>query len=422
MLLLGGDLASTRDLRQYSDSTTLGRVVNASHKSFLGIDAGVERDRTLTTTLNISPRLASWLRPRFGTTSSFFLLRSLTTIPPIQTDPDSAFILPQTLNNQRGRELGVSVDPSKLASAALGEKSKLANFLKGFRPFDFSDRLGRSSSYDMAAFDPDLSFMLALGGLDNFLTHQGASALSVTEIRTGTIAGGANLGFGLSLQLAYSRIRATRLQRQIDTYQSTETLQREWPSGSIRLTRTLPHGPLALLSLGTTYRRRTGSTTSSGAGATETSLLSSTFNPDAQLGFRNGMVLALRYLSTRQDNSAFTNTNRSTQQNVNGTFSYTLRLPGSVSQSRRAIRTSLSGGYTLSQNCLASQGSSDCRILSDIRREEARAGFDTEIFKMLTAGFQMGYVLDDARSLDRAVSQLFLSVNFTLSLFAGDYR
>jgi hypothetical protein len=34
----------------------------------------------------------------------------------------------------------------------------------------------------------------------------------------------------------------------------------------------------------------------------------------------------------------------------------------------------------------------------------------------------MGYVLDDARSLDRAVSQLFLSVNFTLSLFAGDYR
>lgn len=422
MLLVGADLASTRDLRHYSDSTTLGRVVNASRQSFLGIDAGVERDRSLTTTLNINPRFSSWLRPRFGTTSNFFLLRSLTTIPPIQVDPDSNFILPQTLNNQRGRELGMSVDASKLASSAFGEKSGVASFLKGFRAFDFSDRLARSSSYDLAAFDPDLSFMLALGSLDDFLTHQGESALAVTETRTGTIAGGANLGLGVSFQLSYSRIRSTRLQRQGDTYQSTEILQREWPSGSLRLTRSLPHGPLALLSLGATYRRRTGSTLQSGAGANESSTLSSTFNPDAQFAFRNGMALALRYMDTRQDNQAYSNLSRSTQQNVGGNFSYSLRLPESISRSRRAIRTSLSAAYTLSQNCLAAQGSSDCRILSDIRRQEAQAGLDTELFKVLTGGLQVGYVLDDARSLDRKASQLFITLNFTLSLFAGDYR
>ncbi|HTO72368.1 MAG TPA: hypothetical protein VMJ30_01050, partial [Gemmatimonadales bacterium] len=422
MLILGGDIASTRDLREYSDSTTLGRVVNGSRKSFLGIDAGVERDRSITTTFNLTPRIASWLRPRFNTNSSFFLLRSLTTVPPIQFGPDSMFILPQTLNNLRGRELGMAVDASKLASSAFGEKSGIASFLRGFRPFDFSDRLVRSSAYDMASFDPDLSFMLGLGGLDNFLSHQGEQALSVLETRTGTIAGGANLGLGLSFQLAYSRIRSDRLQRQGDIYQTTETLQREWPSGSLRLTRALTKGPLAVLSLGTTYRQRNGTVSQSGAGGNQTLTRSTSFNPDATFSFRNGMSVAMRYLSTTQDNQAFDNLSRSTQQNISGNFSYTLRLPETMSKTRRAIRTSLSGGYTKSQNCLASQGSADCRILSDVRRQEAQAGLDTELFKVLTGGLQAGYVLDDARSLDRKVSQLFISLNFTLSLFAGDYR
>ncbi|HKV76374.1 MAG TPA: cell surface protein SprA [Gemmatimonadales bacterium] len=422
MLLLGGDIASTRDLREYSDSTTLGRVVNSSRKSFLGIDAGVERDRSITTTLNITPRLASWLRPRFLTNSTFFLLRSLTTVPPIQVGPDSIFILPQTLNNLRGRELGLNVDAAKLVASAFGDKSGAATFLRGFRPFDFSDRLVRSSSYDMASFDPDLSFMLGLGGLEDFLSHQGEQALSALETRTGTIAGGANLGFGVSFQLAYSRIRSDRLQRQGDVYQTTETLQREWPSGSLRLTRALNKGPFSVITLGTTYRQRNGTITQAGAGGNQTLTRSNSFNPDATVTFRNGMALAMRYLSTTQDNQAFDNLSRSTQQNVTGTFSYTLRLPETMSKARRAVRTSLSGGYTVSQNCLASQGSPDCRLLSDVRREELQAGLDTELMKVLTGGLQAGYVLDDARSLDRKVSQLFISLNFTLSLFAGDYR
>ena len=56
MLRLSGDLASTRDLRDYPDSTSLGRLVGDSRKQFLGIDVGVERDRTLTTTFGLTPR------------------------------------------------------------------------------------------------------------------------------------------------------------------------------------------------------------------------------------------------------------------------------------------------------------------------------------------------------------------------------
>src|SRR5262249_38090426 len=76
MLTLNSDLTSTRDLRVYPDSTTLGRLATSERKAFLGIPVGVERDRNLTTALALTPAVASWLRPRLLSSSSFTLSRS----------------------------------------------------------------------------------------------------------------------------------------------------------------------------------------------------------------------------------------------------------------------------------------------------------------------------------------------------------
>ncbi|HSB53133.1 MAG TPA: hypothetical protein VLD58_02210, partial [Gemmatimonadales bacterium] len=96
MLGLTADLASTRDLREYPDSTPLGRLATASRRRFLGLDVGVERDRQLNTALNLNPRFTSWLRPRYITGSTFVLSRSLSSRTPIREDGDTAgaFILP----------------------------------------------------------------------------------------------------------------------------------------------------------------------------------------------------------------------------------------------------------------------------------------------------------------------------------------
>jgi hypothetical protein len=51
MLQLAGDLAITRDLREYSDSTPLGRLANQSRRTLAGLDVGVERDRQLRLTI-----------------------------------------------------------------------------------------------------------------------------------------------------------------------------------------------------------------------------------------------------------------------------------------------------------------------------------------------------------------------------------
>ena len=56
MLSLSGDVTSTRDLRVYSDSTSIGRLAYAEREFFLGIPVGVERDRNIATTLALTRR------------------------------------------------------------------------------------------------------------------------------------------------------------------------------------------------------------------------------------------------------------------------------------------------------------------------------------------------------------------------------
>ena len=84
MLNLSGDLTSTRDLRVYPDSSPIGRLAYSERRFFLGLPVGVERDRSLATALSLTPNLASWLRPRFLSSSSFVLSRSLSSRAPVR--------------------------------------------------------------------------------------------------------------------------------------------------------------------------------------------------------------------------------------------------------------------------------------------------------------------------------------------------
>ncbi|MEO8636457.1 MAG: cell surface protein SprA [Gemmatimonadales bacterium] len=426
MLNLSTDLASTRDLRRYSDSTARGRVATAARRSFLGTDIGVERDRQLSTNLSISPRIASWMRPRLLTNSNFILSRSLTSRDPIREDGDTAgaFVLPQTLNNSRLREYGVSVDLGRLLVRVLGDSARALKFARRLRPFDLSDRLTRTSTFDLAAFSPSLGYQLGLGGLDHFLTQQGDAAIGAAEVKSTTFASGADLPLGISFQLAYSRVRTTRFQRVTGSFLSTQTLQQEWPKGSVRMTRTLRNFPIALIGVGATFRTVRGSTlVPNRAGpAVQGATHSSNFTPDAQITFRNGMAFTVSYAIVGQENQSNGNLTRLDQHDLTAGFNHAFLLPAAISRTRKLVRSQLSGALSKSVTCLERFGQSACTGVSDTRRQEVRASLDTDLAQILTGGLQFTYSLNEARHLDRKISQIIISASFQLSLFAGDYR
>ncbi|HEX6435047.1 MAG TPA: hypothetical protein VFZ87_12425, partial [Gemmatimonadales bacterium] len=426
MLSLNGDLTSTRDLRVYPDSTSLGRLAYAERRFLLGIPVGVERDRILTTALSLTPRLSSWLRPRFTTSSNFLLSRTLSSRAPVQAEGDSgAFILPQTLNNTRARDVGVSLDLSRLLRGLWGQESGVAKALARVRPLDVANRLARTSTFDLNAFDPSLGFMLGLGGLDRFLTQEGESARGATETRSTTLASGADLPLGLTATFSYSLIKTNRFQQVADGFSETVTRQREWPVGSLRWTHTFSGGPFTLIAAGVGARYREGTSTQPRFGegtAARSATSSSTLTPDLQFSFRNGLGVSagLSTRSQRTENNG--NATILDQDDITGTLTYTFALPASISRSRKRVRSTLTALSSKTLTCLEQGDDPECIVVSDLRREELRGGLDTDLLKTVSGGLQFGYSINDARHLSRRTSQIFLLLSLQLSLYAGDYR
>ncbi len=425
MLSLNGDLASIRDLRVYPDSTSVGRLAYLQRRFLAGVPVGVERDRTLTTSLVLTPRVSSWLRPRFVTSSSFVLSRAFSSRPPARADIDSGgFILPQTLNNSRGREIGVSIDLSRFLRQLSGDSSGLARLVSRIRPVNFSTQLNRASTFDLAAFSPDLGFMLGIGGLDQFLGHAGEDARGAAETRTSTLTSSADLPLGLAATLSYSLTRTNRFQQVPDGFAQTTSRQREWPVGNLRWTHTFRGGPLTLIAASAGIRRREGtsiqpSTDQLGAvSATSSSVIT----PDLQLAFRNGLALALGLSSRSQRAENSGNATLLDQHDITGSVNYSFPLPTAISRARKLVRSSLSALVSNTSTCLDRSSLPGCIVISDVRRQEIRGGLDSDLLSTLSGGLQFGYSINDARHVSRRTSQIFLQLSLQLSLYAGDYR
>jgi hypothetical protein len=425
MLTIGADLASSRDLRRYSDSTALGRLASSERQALLGMDVGVERDRNLTTQFMLNPRVASWLRPRFSTSSSFNLIRNLTSRDPVREvgDTAGAFFLPQTLNNSRQRELGASVDVARLTAALFGDSAGVARVTRRVRSLDLSRRTTRSSTFDLAAFDPGLGYQLGFGALEDFQLQSGTLAVGAAEVRTTSLSGGAELPFGLSGTLTYSESETDRYQRATDAFRETRSTQVEWPVGSLRLTRTFRSGPFATIASGATFRRREGRTEQpSASGLLVNSTESTTLTPDLTIGLRNGMGINLGYNALDQETLTNGRLTIAEQDAWTGTVSYSFRVPSAIMRARKLVRSTLTVQLTNSSSCLESPGAEECLTISSVMRRELRGGLSTDLNSSMTGEFQAGYSLNDAKHLDRRTSQIFLSVGVHLSLFAGDYR
>ena len=238
------------------------------------------------------------------------------------------------------------------------------------------------------------------------------------------MATGLDFGFGLSLTGLFGETTTDRYQSIGGGQRLAVIYQREWPSGQLRFSRPFSSGPFALLALGATLRERQGSTTQP-VSSTIVSVVSNqsrNFSPELGLTFRNGVTLASNLNLLKQETSSNGSTTLLDQADLNGSLSYAFPLPRALSRVRKLARSSFSVVVSKATQCLIRDANTECQIISDTRRQEYRGSIDTDIISTLTAGLQLGYTVNDFRSLDRKNSQLFLVASLNLSLFAGDYR
>ncbi len=176
------DLSSVRDLRDYDAATALGIIAESEGQALAGMDAGLERERAIQSSINFAPSLRPWIRPRLDFASTYHMIRDPNTL--FYTDrllPDGGereSRLPRRLANSQVLNSGLSLDlPGALAF--LGDSSlRLRRALRGLRPFEITMNRNVVSVFEGTAVDPPLSYQFALGGAGRFLNVKGSPATS----------------------------------------------------------------------------------------------------------------------------------------------------------------------------------------------------------------------------------------------------
>lgn len=429
---LGVDAVSTRDLRDYGDSTTMGRLIRQQRSSLFGGNIGLETQRLLTTTISLTPRVqGSWIRPRASLGSSFMFTRDPNARQPARPVGDTAgeFRVPAAFSNARRIETGAQIDTRRVAQAIFGDSSAAADWFGRITGLDVTYSVQQGSVFSRATDAPDASYQLALGRFDGFRGAAGLLATSATQSTTLATGGAAVLPLGIRANATYRLTRGVvwilRAAEQVPISSRTE----DWPNGSISWSvtpsRELVGRVFSSINARVGYRRSqsvNGQPTFAGPGEVAlNSTVEKTLTPSASITWVGGVFTSFDLSRTSTDQLSAGNLFRSARNAHNSTVTFSFRPP-QVGRWRSNIRTT--AGYSVADNttCLRRAGQDACVPYVDSRQSQAQLTMDTDIPSNMTAGLQMAYVLNEERQSNRKISQFVITAFVQLSTSVGQIR
>ncbi len=426
---------STRDLRDYGDSTSVGRILENEQRQLLGANVGFERTRFLTTSILVNPAVSAWLRPRLRFTSSFVFNRDPNGRDAVRVDSMGGFRAPETVSNARRRELGATVDVSRLARGFGGDSGFVARVFRGFLPADVSYDLERRSAFSGVTFTPGVRYHLALGGLGDFRARRGTPATSAAEITGVTATGGTRLPLGLQVRFNYRQSRNTIWSVRGARQQKTEQRNREWPSvaGSwVYAPRSAIQKLVSSVSGALQYRiiersnllpalAAFGESVVEGQGVlTENN--SKEISPSFTVVWTGGVSTTASYSSRTTERVTSGNITNTESKDWTGVVAFAFRPPRSLVRLRNQVRTTVSVLSSKLAVCLLRADSDECRSVSDSRRRQVDVRLDSGFSETLRGGATFSYTLTDVRHTSDKLSQIVFSIFFDVRLLAGEVR
>jgi hypothetical protein len=423
---------SQRDLHDYGDSTGMGRLVREERGSFLGQNAGIETQRSVSTFLSATPRLVSWLRPRLSLSTFFTLNRDPNAPNPVRDIGDSAggFHIPAAFTNSRRLDLGAQLDTRRLGQRLFGDSAALARLFARLTNLDVSYGRSYSSTYFGAPFVPSLGYQLAAGGFDSFRRQGGIPAGSASDNLSLNAAGAAQLPLGLRVSANYQRVRGVSWVLRGDDQVPLQTTSEEWPSAVASWTFTPPRASVGRLIRGFTarftYRRRETSSaqilfSESGSGAL-TQTTERNVAPSVAVTWPAGVSTSYDLARVSSDAVNAGNLFRTTRSQQNAGLAFNFRPPARIARLKNVIRAS--AHYTTIRNavCLQAIGQATCIPYVDSRQSQTQVTFDTDFPPSLSAGFQMAYLVNDERQTNHKTAQLVITAFVNLSTSVGQIR
>ena len=428
---LGLDAASTRDLRDYGDSTTMGQVIRQESATLFGANIGIETQRQLNTNLSITPRLVA-IRPRLSIGTTFTMTRDANARDPVreQGDTAGAFHVPVAYGNGRRIEAGAQFDIGRLARAVLPDSGAIARLLARITGVDLSYSTQQGSTFSRAADPPPPSYQFALGGLDAFREVDGLLAASASRSATLATSGAAVLPLGLRANASFRQTDGIGWTLRADQQVPLRSNVREWPSGSVTWAITPSRRNLGrfltTISARAGYRQSESVVEQATFGAPSGVTLSTTnervFTPSASLGWIGGVFTSLDVTRSSADRVNAGNLFRTERNAQNAMLAFSFRPPFQNGSWRSLIRTSANYSLTKNTTCLRRTGTEICVPYVDSRQTQAQLTMDTDLPSNMSAGLQMAYVLNEERQSNRKISQFGITAFIQLAASVGQLR
>jgi hypothetical protein len=437
-LSVGANLSSTRDLKNYGDSSTIGILTHQASSRLGGLGIGFESARIVGTHLSFTPALFSWLHPRYSFSSSFSLARDPNGGLPERSVGDSAgaYRLPTAFANGKSSDLGGSVDVGRAMRSLLGDSSKALAWFEKLLPVDFATHDELRSQFYRAGFDPSLGYELAVGGVDAFRQSRGRAAVSASDVHQTRFASGLRLPLGLSVTAAYSRgtqqLWSARGDGQSETDQTNTTwpdLQGRWSWAprSAFLQHILSNlsasaGVRTVTSSSAQPPLEVGTATADTVGGVYASQRTRSVPLSLSVVWAPRITTNLSYTSSSSSAIQTGNVTQNGTKELAGGLSFTFRMPQELIPLKSDVRTALRYGSTTTTGCLFLAGATSCLPIINSGRQQYNFSMDTDLPPNVSAGLALGYTLTTDAVLDRKFAQFTLTVSVNVNFQAGQPR
>jgi cell surface protein SprA len=426
------ELSSLRDLRHFGDSTPVTAAATSERSMLLGLDAGLERERTLSTTFALSPQLRGWLRPRFDFSSGFALQRDPNTRQLLrEQDTAGVFRLPRRLNALQVINAGAAIDFAKLARAWIPDSSVVRRVEGTLLPLDVNYSRTLTSAFDGTPFTPGFGYQWGWSGTSDFLRDHGRFATTAGSVAQVTLASGLRLPWGITLAARTQRV-ATRnwLRRFDDSRAVIDGEQVTLPDLTLRATFRPRLLERFVTSIGTNARlveTRQRSTAPSGVfGLTDdvrtSRVLSYPLGASIQWNDRGALSTSFNFASTFRFDSLPGTVLDSRSQDFGADVARKFRLPAEW-KARSDLRARM--GYQQTATSAFVQGGLKGSARSRLAENGRRAftmNADTDVAENLTFSLQGAHIVTFDNNLNRRFTQIVLTAVLQISFYAGELR
>ena len=431
------DATSVRDLHDYGDSTSVGRLLQLQRRTLFGTDVGTEIQRRMDTFLGFTPTLAPWIRPRFTFSGSFGLSRDPNAQTPVLT-ADSAFRLPLAYSNAQRLDGGLQLDPWRLARVTFGDSALVTRLVKHLVSVDLAYTRSRTSAFSQAPGEPTTAYQLGFGSLGDSVSslrfQGGVPASSATQTTTGSASANVDLALGLRLATVFQSTSALTYVLRGTTQSPVTSHSQDWPDGTLSWTFSPSQNGLGLgkllsgVSAQVNVRKHEASTLQPTIGigsdqpASRSDATERVTAPSLTLTWVHGILTSADYSNDRSEQRTSGSLVRTTTATSNAYVAFAFRPPQSIVKLPTDIRTNARYTVTSSSQCIQPVSVQQCISFVDTQQKQTQLSMDTEFPPTFSAGLQVAYILNVQKQLNQKTAQLTITAYVSLSTSVGQFR